>query len=336
MGEKPKLALFWASSCGGCEIATANLHEKILDVVDHFDFMFCPCLLDTKRKDIEALPDGGIAATLFNGAIRTEENEEMARLLRRKSQLLIAYGSCAWVGGIPALSNLHTRREHLETIYLSGPTLDNPQRIVPQEKTTVPEGTLKLPRFFDRVMTLADMVPVDYFIPGCPPETEQVWNVMQAFIRGDALPPRGSILGAGDSTTCDDCKRKRTDKKVRQFHRIWEIIPDPEQCLLEQGLVCMGVATRNGCGARCPEANMPCIGCYGPPEGVYDQGAKMASTLGSIMDIGPIREMRDEGEIRRQVDRELAAVPDLAGIACKFSLGTTLHKRDETERNDTP
>ena len=79
MSAKPKLSVYWGASCGGCEIAIANLHEKILLVDQYFDFMFCPCLLDTKRKDIEALPDGNIALTLFNGAIRTEENEEMAR-----------------------------------------------------------------------------------------------------------------------------------------------------------------------------------------------------------------------------------------------------------------
>jgi len=336
MGDKPKLAIFWASSCGGCEIATANIHEKILDVVNHFDFMFCPCLLDTKRKDIEALPDGSITATLFNGAIRTEENEEMAHLLRRKSKLLIACGSCAWVGGIPALSNLHTRQKHLETIYLESPTVDNPERIIPQEATDVPEGTLTLPRFFERVKSLAQVVHVDYYIPGCPPEPEQVWNVLQVFIRGDQLPPRGSILGAGKSTVCDECKRKRTDKKVRQLHRIWEIIPDPEQCLLEQGVLCMGVATRNGCGGRCPDVNMPCIGCYGAPEGVYDQGAKMASTLGSIVDIEPVRSLQNEDEIYRRVDQALAAVPDLAGVACKFSLANSLHKQGEAEGEDVP
>ena len=334
MGDKPKLAVFWASSCGGCEIATANIHEKILDVVSHFDFMFCPCLLDTKRKDIEALPDGSITATLFNGAIRTEENEEMAHLLRRKSKLLIACGSCAWVGGIPALSNLHTRQKHLETISLDSPTVDNPKGVIPREATEVPEGTLRLPRFYDRVKSLSQVVPVDYFIPGCPPEPDQVWNVLQVFISGAELPPRGSILGAGNKTVCDECKRKRTDKKVRQLHRIWEIIPDQDQCLLEQGVLCMGVATRSGCGGKCPEANMPCIGCYGAPEGVHDQGAKMASTLGSIMDIEPIRTLQNEEEIYRRVDQTLAGVPDLAGVACKFSLANSLHKLDEGEGED--
>ena len=95
MAAKPKLAMYWASSCGGCEVALVNLNEKLLAVDAHFDFVFCPCLLDTKISDIEALPDRSLAITLFNGAIRTSENEEMAHLLRRKSELLIAFGACS-------------------------------------------------------------------------------------------------------------------------------------------------------------------------------------------------------------------------------------------------
>ena len=103
--QKPKLAMYWAASCGGCEISLANIHEAILEVDTHFDFMFCPCLMDTKKKDIEALPDGDIFLTLFNGSLRTAENLEMAILLRRKSQVFVAFGSCAATGGIPALAN---------------------------------------------------------------------------------------------------------------------------------------------------------------------------------------------------------------------------------------
>ena len=98
MADKPKLALYWASSCGGCEIAVLALHEKILEVAEAFDIVFWPCVLDFKKSDVEALADGEITVTLFNGAIRTDENEEMAHLLRRKSQVMVAFGSCATEG----------------------------------------------------------------------------------------------------------------------------------------------------------------------------------------------------------------------------------------------
>ena len=150
------------------------------------------------------------------------------------------------------------------------------------------------------------------------------------------------MLGAGNSSVCDECARTRTEKKLTGFRRIWEFVPDPKVCLLEQGLPCMGVATRSGCGGQCPEVNMPCIGCYGPPEGVYDQGAKMASTIGSILDIAPIRESRNEPEIYAQVDQTLTTLPDIAGVACKFSLasrtpaarknGATKPKEEESVR----
>jgi len=319
MSDKPKLAMYWAASCGGCEISLLNLHEKILAVDAAFDFMFCPCLIDTKKKDIEAMPDKSIAVTLFNGAIRTEENAEMAHLLRRKSQVLIAFGSCAHEGCIPGLANLHSRQDILKTVYLDNPTIDNPDNTIPASSTEVPEGTLTIPGFFDRVKTLSQVTQVDYIIPGCPPESHQVWAVVEAVVSGAQLPPLGSVIGAGCLSVCDECKRVKGDKMITSFHRTWEIIPEPEKCLLEQGLLCMGIATRDGCGAPCPEANMPCTGCYGPPEGISDQGAKMVAALGAILDIGNSKGKSEE-EIAARVESLLDAIPDYVGTFYKYSL----------------
>lgn len=323
MPDKPKLAMYWASSCGGCEISIANLHERILDVDAAFDFMFCPCLLDTKKKDIEAMPDGGIAVTFFNGAIRNEENEEMARLLRKKSKLLIAYGSCASEGCIPALANLHSKDAAFKAIYLDNPTIDNPSGVMPQTNTDVPEGPLRIPAFYDRVKTLRQTVDVDYSIPGCPPESKTAWAVIEHVVQGKPLPPKGSVLGAGKSAVCDECKRKKEDKKIKKFFRTYEIVPDREKCLLEQGIICMGIATRDGCGALCPEVNMPCSGCYGPPDGVLDQGAKMVSALGSALDIGDAKGISEE-ELAKRIDSAIDAVSDYAGLFYKFSLGGSI------------
>lgn len=326
MPEKPKLAMYWASSCGGCEISVVNLHEGLLEAVSHFDFVFCPCLIDTKKKDIESLPDRSIAVTLFNGAVRTGENEEMARLLRKKSELLVAFGSCASEGCIPGLSNWHSQADHMRTVFLEGPTIDNPSGIVPAVETAVPEGTLHLPAFHDEVKTLPQVAEVDYIIPGCPPESGRIGEVLAAIAQGQ-LPPRGSVVGAGRSAVCDECDRKKEDKRVQRFQRIYELIPDREACLLDQGIICMGIATRDGCGALCPRVNMPCTGCYGPPEGVRDQGAKMIAALGSILDIGDTRGLSEE-EIAARTDAVLDAVPDLAGIFYKYSLpGSILGRR---------
>lgn len=325
MADKPKLSMYWAAACGGCEIALVNINEKILDVDAAFDFMFCPCLLDTKKKDIEALPDKAIAITLFNGAIRTAENEEMAHLLRKKSQVLIAFGSCSSEGCIPGLANLHSRDDLMKTVYLDNVSIDNPNRIIPQPQTKVPEGTLHIPAFFERVKTLAQVTDVDFFIPGCPPEPHQIWNVVSAVVAGAALPPKGSVIGAGRSAVCNECDRKKEDKKISRLFRTYEIIPEREPCLLEQGLICMGIATRDGCGALCPKVNMPCTGCYGPPEGVLDQGAKMVAALGSIIDIGETKGM-EEDEIFRRIDAVFASVPDYAGTFYKYSLPGSILK----------
>jgi F420-non-reducing hydrogenase small subunit len=323
MADRPALAMYWASSCGGCEVSLLNVHEKVLDVAAHFDFMFCPCIMDTKRKDIEARADGSIALTLFNGAIRTDENEEMARLLRRKSRVLVAFGSCAQEGCIPAMADLHPRAGFLEAIYREGPTLDNPHGVLPSPTSDVPEGTLELPRFQDVVRTLAQVVDIDYSMPGCPPEPHRIGEVLDLLISGAPLPPRGSVIGAGVSNVCAECLRTRGEKKISRLYRTWEIVPDREGCLLDQGLLCMGPATRDGCGALCPQVNMPCIGCYGPPPGVRDQGARMVAALGSVLDIGET-EGADEATLAGRIDALLDAIPDYSGVFYKFGFAASM------------
>jgi len=323
MAAKPKLGMYWASSCGGCEIALVNLHEKILAVADNFDFVFCPCLLDTKKRDIEEMEDGSIAVTFFNGAIRTSENLEMAQILRRKSQVLVGFGACAIDGGIPALSNLHSLADHLHTIYLENPSLANQDGVTPRTSVEVAEGELELPAFWDRVKSLAQTVDVDYFLPGCPPESNRIWEVVETIIEGRPLPPKGSVLGGAASSVCETCSRSKEKKEVARFYRTYEIVPDAERCLLEQGIVCIGAATRDGCGALCPQVNMPCTGCYGPAEGIFDQGAKMLSALGSVADIGSYKGMSEQ-EIADKADAVFNSIPDQAGAFYKFSLAGSI------------
>jgi F420-non-reducing hydrogenase small subunit len=323
MSDKLKLGMYWASSCGGCEISLININEKILELDEHFEFVFCPCLLDTKRKDLEAVPNEGIDITFFNGAIRTEENEEMAHLLRKKSKMLIAYGTCSHHGCIPALSNLSSPKDHLRSIYVDNPTTDNPSFLYPKPDADVPEGKLHIPEFFNRVRTLEHVEEIDYFIPGCPPESRQVWNFIEMIIRGDKLPPQKSVIGAGNSTVCHECERKKEDKKIKKLYRTYEIIPDLQRCLLEQGIICMGIATRDGCGALCPKVNTPCTGCYGPPEGIMDQGAKMIAALGSLCDINELKKLTEE-EIVVHINEIMDSIPDLAGTFYKYSLADSI------------
>jgi F420-non-reducing hydrogenase small subunit len=315
---KPKLALYWAASCGGCEIAVLAVNEKILDVAAAFDIVFWPVAVDAKVRDMEKLPDGGIDVCLFNGGIRTSEQEYMAQLMRRKSKVLVAFGSCAHEGCIPGLANLNNREEVFNTVYKEGSATqpENPKNLRPQPETKVAEGTLHLPIFYDTLKTLDQTVAVDYYLPGCPPEAENILAAVTAVIEGK-LPPKGSVIGK-HSTVCDECPRKRNEKKIKKFYRTWEIIPDEETCLLEQGLLCCGIATRAGCGALCPQVNSPCIGCHGPNDGVVDYGARMVSALASVID------SENPDEINRIIKE---GIPDPVGSFYRFSLAASQLRR---------
>ena len=319
---KGKLALYWAASCGGCEISVLAVNEKILDVAAAFDIVFWPVAVDAKVRDVERMEDGYIDVCLFNGSIRTSEQEYMAHLLRKKAKVLVAFGSCASEGCIPGLANMNTREQIFQTSYRDTPSTENPQGVRPQRRTDVPEGTLHLPVFYDSVRTLDQTVPVDYFLPGCPPEAERIWDAVVAILEGK-LPEPGSVIGATMSV-CDACKRKRSEKKIKQLKRTWQVLPDAETCLLEQGLLCCGIATRAGCGARCPEVNSPCIGCYGPNDGVKDFGARLMSAVASMID------SNDPDEVDRII-RE--GVPDPIGSFYRFSLAASLLRRRKLSTN---
>jgi F420-non-reducing hydrogenase small subunit len=318
---KPKLAIYWAASCGGCDIAILDIEEKILDVADFFELVFWPCAADFKYRDVEALKDKSITLTLFNGAVRSSENYEIARLLREKSIVLCAFGSCAADGCIPALANLTSLQEICNYAYLQSPSTVNPERVIPQPKVKVPEGEITIPELWNTVRTLPQVVDVDYIIPGCPPQSNQIAAVVGAVMdilqNGKPFPPKGTVLGATDKSCCDECARKRDVKKIKKFVRPFEIVPDPEICLLEQGILCCGPATRSGCGAKCVNAGVPCRGCYGLPANVRDQGAKMVSAIASVID------STDPEEI----ERIIAGIPDPLGTFYRFSLAESFLRR---------
>ena len=130
----------------------------------------------------------------------------------------------------------------------------------------------------------------------------------------------GTVVGATSTAVCDECPRTRTDARITEFRSIADFTPDPEICLLEQGIVCCGPATRGGCGASCVSVNMPCRGCNGPLPGAVDQGAKLLSAVASVIDASEPAE----------IERIVAQIPDPAGTFYRFSLPGALLPRART------
>ncbi len=278
--EKLKFAFYWAASCGGCEIAVLDINERILDVVAKADIVFWPVAMDVKYKDVEAMPDKSIDVCFFNGAIRTEEQEQIAKLLRKKSKVLVAFGSCACDGSVVGLANLWNKETVFERAYSETPSTKNPELVTPKTSLRIAEGELKLPEFYDTVKTLDQTVDVDYYLSGCPPPIPLILQAVEAIFKNE-LPPKGSVLMPTKSV-CDECPREKKDRKLSEIKRIYEIDDDFKTCFWDQGVICMGLATRAGCGAQCPKVNIPCTGCDGPGPRVVDQGAAAISALASI------------------------------------------------------
>jgi F420-non-reducing hydrogenase small subunit len=319
--EKLKIGFYWAASCGGCEIAVLDINEKILEVVKLADIVFWPVAMDVKYKDVEAMPDKYIDICFFNGSVRSEEQEHMAKLLRRKSKTLVAFGSCAQEGCIPGLANLHDRKEIFSKVYLHSKSISNPNGVLPQTRTEVKEGLLKLPEFYDTVKTLDQTVDVDYYLPGCPPPVKLIANAVDAIAKG-ALPPKGSVL-APLKSVCDECPRKKENKKISKIYRVHEKVPEPERCLLEQGIICVGPATRSGCGAQCLTVDMPCTGCGGPCPNSPEQGAAMMSALASILGL----EGEQEHYTEEDVEALMSQIKDPVGTFYMYSLPSSILRR---------
>ena len=323
---KPKVAFYWCASCGGCEEAVVDLAEDILKVVEAVDIALWPVALDFKLKDVQAWAPGEVTVAFINGAVRLSEQLEWVKLLREKCPIVIAFGSCAHLGGIPGLGNYVTREQILANKYLKSVTIDNPEGIVPQPATSVDGYDLELSAFFKDVKTLDAVIDVDYYLPGCPPPPDLIFQAVEAILKGE-LPPKGSVI-APEKSLCESCRLNETKPEtlsIKEFKRVATSTPDPEECFLAQGYICMGPATRSGCGERCISGNMPCRGCFGPTPEAMDMGTKMLSMLGSL------------GEADTEEGSQALAdtARDLVGTLYRFSLPVSLLQRRCVEKEVT-
>jgi F420-non-reducing hydrogenase small subunit len=315
---KPKVAFYWCGACGGCEEAVVDLAEDILKVVEAVDIVLWPVALDFKLKDAQAWEPGEVAVCFINGSVRLSEHEEWVKLLREKSQLVVAFGACSHLGGIPGLVNLHTADEVMTNKYERVVTVANPERVWPKTEIQVDGYDLELPSVWNSVRRLDEVIDVDYYLPGCAPPPDLIMGAVQAILKGE-LPPKGSVLSPPKSL-CETCPlndSKPEDITLTEFKRVATSQPDPETCYLAQGFVCLGPATRGGCGERCIRGNMPCRGCFGPPPEALDQGTKLLSAIAST----------GVAETAEDANTFADGCVDPVGTLYRFSLPSSILKR---------
>jgi len=276
-----RVAQEWLTICGGCEVTILDVGEPLIDVLKQLEIVHMPVLMDHKlygqtgeNKEME-IPEAVIG--IISGGIRNEEHKRILEEMRKKTQVLIAMGSCACFGGLPALANLSTVGGIMEKVY---------HRSVSTESNGLPHE--QIPALTDRVYALDEVVSVDLKLPGCPPTPEMFVEAVTALLeqRPVKLPQK---------SVCDDCPTIRQRKAITSLTRPLEpaeFTPgapmESMRCLMEQGFLCLGAATKAGCGGdertpRCIRAYMPCRGCFGP---VFDKANPMVDMTGALASVG--------------------------------------------------
>ena len=330
MDKKITMAINWAGACGGCDVAILDMEEMLFDIVDIADIVYWPVAMDFKRDDLIAMEKDSIDIVLFNGTVRTSEQEEDARILRDRCKVMIAFGACSAFGGIPGLANVSDKEGIFQISYADTPSTVNPKGITPQMVHEVNGGTITLPEFFDTVKTLDQVVDVEYYVPGCPPTHNtiaQAVGVIAAYAKGEALPPKGASISSSKAM-CEECRRvtTKTGQRIPEVIRPHEVVADPDRCFLEQGILCMGPFTAGGCGGSCINANMPCRGCYGPTSKLLDPGAEALSTFGSIVGKGG-----EDFQLRGPMKAPVNNIKDPIGTFYRFTFPSALVNRTVKE-----
>lgn len=274
--EKTSVATRSLECCFGCHISLLELHEELLGLFEAVDIKSSPL------NDVKIIPQ--VALGILEGAVGNEENEHVAKEMRQKSKILVALGTCACFGGIPAMRNLHPVEEVLKRAY------------VESESTVegkIPDGP-EVPKHLRKVRALNQVIEVDYYIPGCPPKPKQILAAVKTILEGKA------VVGPTHNL-CRECDRYHKEMLIPQRGFVTDSVCalmeleqiDDKKCFLEQGVLCLGPATREGCGASCLKVNIPCRGCYGPPPEAMEQGSKMVNALASILPAGGLMILED-------------------------------------------
>ena len=210
--KKPSLAVWKFASCDGCQLTVLNLEDELLVLADAVRIAYFAEATSTALK-------GPYDLSLVDGSITTPADAERIREVRRVSRYLVSIGACATAGGIQALRNFRDVRQFLSTVYAK-----------PEYIQTLATST-----------AIADHVPVDFELHGCPIDKRQLLEVLSAFLNGR----RPNIPS---HSVCVECKMRGN------------------VCVMVTGTPCLGPVTHAGCGALCPTYHRGCYGCFGPME----------------------------------------------------------------------
>lgn len=166
---KPKIATTAMCGCFGCHMSLLDIDDRILQLIELVEFDKSPI------NDIKAFT-GRCDIGIVEGSVSNDENVHVLQQFRTHCDILVALGGCACNGDIPSMRNTVSLRECLEEAYLNGPTVYNPDRVIPND----PE----IPLMLDRVYPCNEVVKIDYFLPGCPPRADAIWAALLALIEG--------------------------------------------------------------------------------------------------------------------------------------------------------
>lgn len=278
-----KVSEEWLNICGGCEVTVLDIGEPLLGLLGKIQFVHIPVLMDYKyfgqtgeRQNLE-LPDADVG--IISGGIRNEKEKHVAEEMRKKCKTVIALGSCACYGGIPALANMYTVDDMTKKVYK-------------ESKTTEPAETpnVEVPKLTDRVYAIDEVIKVDVYIPGCPTSPALVVEALTSLLEGKPFT-------MAERSVCDDCPVKREKKADVQLKRPLQnadFVPGKYdfKCFNEQGILCIGPVTKSGCGKtleskeivpRCVKGYMPCRGCFGP---IKKGSNPMVDMMGAMSSIG--------------------------------------------------
>ncbi|OGV57946.1 MAG: NADP oxidoreductase [Lentisphaerae bacterium RIFOXYA12_FULL_48_11] len=169
---KPKIATTSLAGCFGCHMSILDIDDRILKLIELVDFDKSPI------DDIKEF-SGRCAVGIIEGGCCNEENVHVLQEFRKHCDILIACGDCATMGGIPAMRNNIPLKECIDEAYRNSPTVYNPKNITPNDK--------ELPLLLNRVYPCHEIVKIDYFMPGCPPSADTIWQTLIALLNNKPL-----------------------------------------------------------------------------------------------------------------------------------------------------